>query len=208
MSSQPTVFIVEDDPQVLKALALSLRKRGMEARAYPSAELFLESYDPQLPGCLVLDLRLSGMSGLELQRAVRERGIRIPIIFISGHGDIPSSVQAIKGGAVDFLEKPVRPALLLERIDEALQEDALRRQNAIRNREIKDRFETLTSREREVLQLLIAEAADTSSKMIAKVLGISPRTVESHRARIMAKTKAQSIADLAAMARIHADESE
>jgi len=201
MASQPTVFLVEDDPSVLNALMLSLKKRGLSVVGYPSAEDFLQSYDPTEPGCLVLDLRLTGMTGLELQQALIQKQAAIPIIFISGHGDIPSSVNAIKGGAVDFLEKPIRQDVLLERIQEALAEDARNRQADLENRHIKERFEQLTAREREVLALLVADSVETSSKVIARKLDISPRTVESHRARIMDKMQAKSIPDLVAMAK-------
>ncbi|MDX1406162.1 MAG: response regulator [Woeseiaceae bacterium] len=201
MSSTSTVFLVDDDPAVLKAFTLALRKRGYLVAGYLSAEDFLAGYSGE-PGCLILDLRLSGMNGLDLQKALKEKKVDIPIIFISGHGDIPSSVKAIKAGAIDFLEKPVRRELLMTRIDEALAEDARNRDTDARHREIRARFEKLTAREREVLGLLVAESADTSSKNIANLLGISPRTIESHRARIIEKMQARSMSDLVSMARI------
>lgn len=199
MRSAATVFVVDDDPPARKALALSLVKRGFEVTAFASAEEFLEAYGGE-PGCLVLDQRLTGASGLELQQALLEKEIQIPIIFVSGYGDIPTSVRAIKSGAIDFLEKPVRQELLLERIEEALSADAQHREKQEKKREICARFNKLTNRERDVMKLLVAESADTSSKYIASQLGISSRTVESYRARIIEKMQAKSISDLVLMA--------
>ncbi len=202
MSSEPTVFVVDDDPSVLKAISLSLSKRGYSVEAHPSAESFLAAYDSARPGCLVLDLRLSGMTGFQLQDTLNQQPVKIPIIFISGHGDIPATVHAIKEGAVDFLEKPVRQELLLDRIDEALSEDQRNREIEAQRRGVMDRFAQLTSREREILAMLVADSVDTSTKGIARQLGISPRTVESHRARIIEKMQAKSIPDLVAMAKV------
>ncbi len=201
MRSPATVFVVDDDPPARKALTLSLVKRGFDVSAFASAEEFLEKYAGE-PGCLVLDQRLSGISGLELQQALRDRRVRIPVIFVSGFGDIPTSVRAIKGGAIDFLEKPVRQELLIERIEEAMAADAKYRLMEDKHREIQARFDKLTKRERDVLRLLVAESADTTTKHIASQLGISPRTVETYRARIIEKMQAKSVSDLVLMAQI------
>lgn len=203
MRPPATVFVVDDDPPARRALTLSLVKRGFEVVAFASAEEFLDAYSGE-PGCLVLDQRLTGINGLELQQTLRDRRIRIPVIFISGYGDIPTSVRAIKSGAIDFLEKPVRQELLVERIEEAIAADAVNREDEDRRREIRARFDKLTNRERDVMRLLVAESVDTSSKSIAGELRISPRTVETYRARVIDKMQAKSISDLVLMAR-HCD---
>lgn len=200
MSATPTVYVVDDDAPVRKSLEGSLTERGYPVRSFASAEAFLkhlESGDHR--GCLLLDVRMPTMSGLELQERLEDLGVRVPIIFLSGHGDIPIAVRAVRGGAIDFLEKPYRLNVLVERIDEALDMDARIHRASAERREIQSRYDQLTPREREVLRLL-ADRGSTSNKTIARTLGISHRTVEVHRARIMRKMHATSLADLVAMA--------
>jgi len=202
LDTQPTVFVVDDDHAVRKALTLSLKKRGWSVESYESAEAFLTSHDVDRPGCLVLDVQMPGMSGLELQDALTARHCNIPIIFVTGHGDIPMSVRAIKRGAIEFLEKPYRQGVLLGRIEEALAQDARNRQKEVECNAIKARFERLTAREKEVMALLVAGAANASNKQIARQLDISYRTVDNHRARVMEKMQAQSVPDLVDMAKL------
>lgn len=197
MQSQPMVFLVDDDPAVRELFSLSLRLAGLNVADYPSARTFLEAYDPDQPGCLVLDVSLPDMSGLELQEALTAKQIHIPIIFITGHGDIPMSVKAIKAGAVDFLQKPFKKEVLLERVLEALAVDAQSRQDDAERANVINRFVHLTPREQEVMALVVG---GKSNKEIARQLAISHRTVETHRARIMEKMAANSLPELVAMA--------
>jgi RNA polymerase sigma factor (sigma-70 family) len=197
MNSQPKVFLVDDDPAIRDSLSLSLETVGLIVESYSCAQEFLDAYRPEQAGCLVLDVRMPTMGGLELQTVLVAKKIRIPIIFISGHGDIPTSVKAIKGGAVDFLEKPFKKEILLARILEALTEDARTRQGDAEKAAIQARFAHLTPREREVIALVVT---GKSNKEIARQLAISHRTVETHRARIMEKMAANSLASLVAMA--------
>ncbi len=198
---EQTIFLVDDDPAVRRSLSSALGKRGYSVTTFESAGQFLEAYDIERPGCLLLDLSMPGMTGLELQQALGEAGIEIPIIFITGQGDIPQSVQAIKAGAVDFLEKPFKLEILLERVREAFAIDSQVRDERGRQEAVRLRFERLTGRELEVMRLVISGAGAMSSKEIARELGISHRTVDHHRARIMEKTAARSVADLARLAR-------
>ena len=196
MSEQATVFIVDDDEGMREALDWSLRKEGLRVESFPSAEAFLGAGRAARPGCLVLDVRMQGMSGLDLQEALKAQGCEIPIIFITGHADIPTSVKAIKAGAVDFVEKPVIREVLIERICEAFQKDEMgRRQRAVRAATLA-RYQTLTARERQVLELV---TKGLSNKETARALAISPRTVENHRARIMTAMQADSLVDLCQM---------
>ena len=199
MSEQPTVFIVDDDEGVRGALDWSLRKDGLRVQSFASAEAFLESARGERPGCLVLDVRMQGMSGLDLQAVLTEHGCEIPIIFISGHRDIPTTVKAIKAGALDFVEKPLPRELLIERIHEAFREDEVRRRQRGLRAEVQTRYATLTAREREVMDLV---TKGLSNKEMARTLDISPRTIENHRARVMTAMQADSIADLCNMARL------
>lgn len=193
----PTVFLVDDDPAIRGSLTLSLATAGLTVESYASAQDFLAAYTPARPGCLVLDVRMPEITGLELQALLTARGIRIPIIFISAHGDIPMSVKAIKAGAVDFLEKPFRRAALLERIQEALAQDAAARREEAKRTAVTARAARLTAREQEVLALVVA---GRSSKEIARQLDVSHRTVETYRVRIMEKLDADSLSDLVAKA--------
>lgn len=199
-NQQPTVFVVDDNEAVREAVALSLETTGLAVESFDSAEAFLESYRPNHPGCLVLDVRMPGLNGLELQEILAAKQLQIPIIFISGHGDIPMSVRAVKAGAVDFLEKPFSGQALLDRIREALALDAEIRERESERTAIMDRLSRLTSREREVMTQLVAGPADRSSKQIAKQLGISHRTVDKYRSRIMEKMETRSLPELVAMA--------
>ena len=194
---KPTVFIVDEECAVRDALGLLIESAGLSTEGFESACAFLEAYDPERPGCLLLDVRMKGMSGLDLQETLRKKNITIPIIFITGHGDVAISVRAFRGGAVDFIEKPFDDQTILNRIEEALEKDAQSRQKHAAINHILRRYERLTPREKEVMKLVIGSR---SNKQIAKILGISHRTVDAHRARVMEKMGADSLANLIAMA--------
>jgi two-component system response regulator FixJ len=197
--TDPTIYLVDDDKGVRKALTLSLSKRGYNIESFDSAESYLGQYEKTQRGCLILDIRMPGMSGIELQKELQSYELNLPIIFITGHGDVPLSVTAMKAGAVDFLEKPFRHNILIERIEEAFAiNDSESTQDNL-DQLHKSRFALLTDREQEIMALLIAGPADQSSKQIARTLNISPRTVEHHRARVMEKMEAKSLTHLAAM---------
>ncbi len=191
------MYVVDDDAAVRSALELLLESVGHNVKSYASADAFLEAYKRQQPGCLVLDVKMPDMTGLELQETLVERLIRIPIIFITGHGDVPMSVKALKGGAEDFFEKPFDDQAFLDRVSEALAKDVeLRRQEA----EVEDiglAYGQLTPREQQVMALVIE---GKSSREIADALNLSPRTIEVHRARVMEKMGAGSLSELVAMA--------
>ena len=188
-----TVFVVDDDPSVLAALARLLRQAGWNVETYESAESFLTRPDPQRSGCLVLDVSLPGLDGLELQRRQSESGQALPIVFLTGRGDIPMSVRAIKAGAVDFLTKPVQSEPLFRAVRAALEQDVAARVAQSVTSELHHRFETLTPREREVLAAI---AAGRLNKQIAGDLGIVEQTVKFHRARIMERMQARTVAEL------------
>ena len=193
-SPSPTVFVVDDDEAIRKAVLRLLRSAGIAAAAFGSPTEFLAQYDPTSPGCLVLDLAMPGFNGLQLQTALAEKGSSLPIIFLTGHGDVSKSVQAMKGGAFDFLTKPVNAKNLLPAIRAAIERDAVARGEQAKFSEIHARLDTLTPREREVLQHVVA---GKMNKQIAGDLGITEATVKMHRARVMAKMKVQSVAELA-----------
>jgi two-component system response regulator FixJ len=193
---KPTVFVVDDDPGVLDAVQLLLRSVGLQSRGFASAPEFLEAFDPEVPGCLVLDLRMPGMSGRELQRRLLELGSELPIIFVTAHGDVPTAVEAVKDGAVDFIQKPFPEEKLLDKINSALELDKRRRRERNERKEIERRVQSLTPREREVMARV---AGGTMNKNIARQLGISQRTVEIHRARVMEKMRASSVPHLVQM---------
>ena len=184
------------EPGVRNAMRSLLKSVGLESALYASAQEFLAAYQPAQPGCLVLDIRMPGMSGLELQQQLNLRGAVIPVIFMTGHGDIPMAVEAMQHGAFDFLQKPFRDQDLLDRIQRAIAKDAEQRQSLGERERIKSHLETLTAREREVLDLL---TQGKQNKAIAQDLGVSPRTIEIHRARVMEKMAAQSVAQLVRM---------
>jgi FixJ family two-component response regulator len=189
----PTVHVVDDDPQVAKALARLLREHGFRAAVFDSAEAFLAQHDAGAPGCLVLDVNLPGLDGLALQRRLAEGGPALPIVFLTGHGDIPMSVQAVKAGAVDFLTKPVTAETLLGAVRAGLAQDAQARQAQAESAALRQRLDSLTAREREVLAGL---AAGKLNKQIAADLGIVEPTVKFHRARIMERMQARTVAEL------------
>ena len=191
--AEPTVFIVDDDPAVLKSLSRLLRASQVNVVTFGSPQDFLQRYDPHTPGCLVLDVAMPGLNGLELQEALRVKGSAIPIIFLTGHGDIPMSVQAMKGGALDFLTKPVHDKDLLKAVEAALEKDRIERQSRAELDDIHERLATLTPREREVL---IHVVSGQLNKQIAYDLGTVEKTIKVHRARVMEKMKVGSVAEL------------
>jgi FixJ family two-component response regulator len=192
----PIVFVVDDDEAVRVALTSLIRSVGLEVEAFGSGAEFLSSRRPDVPSCLVLDVRLPGVGGLDLQRALSDAGEAIPIIFITGHGDIPMSVRAMKAGAVEFLPKPFREQDLLDAIRQAIERDAVAREQREGLVELRERYGTLTSREREVLALV---AQGRLNKQAASKLGITEITIKLHRRHIMEKMKATSLAELARM---------
>ena len=196
MKKNPIVMVVDDDTGVRNAMRILLKSVGLDATLYASAQEFLAAYQPSQPGCLVLDIRMPGMSGLELQQQLNLQGAVIPVIFMTGHGDIPMAVEAMQHGAFDFLQKPFRDQDLLDRIQRAIAKDAERRQSLGEHARIKAHLETLTEREREVLELMVK---GKQNKQIAQELGVSPRTIEIHRARVMEKMDAHSVAELVRM---------
>ncbi len=192
----PVVFIVDDDYAVRNSLLLLAKSVGLAATAFGSAQEFLDHYDPLQPGCLLLDVRMPGMSGIELQQQLNVRGAMIPVIFITGHGDVPMAVEAMQHGAFDFLQKPFRDQDLLDRIQRALEKDGANRSEITVRSRIRERRDSLTAREREVLMLV---ASGKPNKVMAGDLGLSQRTVEIHRARVMEKMGAASLAQLVRM---------
>ena len=192
----PIVFVVDDDDAVRGSLRLLLKSVGLAAQPYGSAQEFLQHYTPDQPGCLVLDVRMPGMSGLELQQQLNVRGAVLPVIFITGHGDVPMAVEAMQHGAFDFLQKPFRDQDLIDRIQRALEKDRGYRQELRKREQIRERRDSLTPREQEVLDLVTSGKAN---KVMAADLGVSQRTVEIHRARVMEKMGAASLAQLVRM---------
>jgi FixJ family two-component response regulator len=190
----PTVFVVDDDAAVRKAVSRLLRSAGIAVAVFASPREFLAQYDPATPGCLVLDITMPGFNGLELQTALGEKGSILPIIFLTGHGDVSKSVQAMKHGAFDFFSKPVKDKDLLTAVRAAIQRDAVARREHAELSEIRARLDTLTPREREVLEHVVAGKLN---KQIAGDLAITEATVKMHRARVMAKMNVQSVAKLA-----------
>lgn len=193
MLNEPTVFVVDDDQAVRDSLCWLIEAEGINVKACASANEFLDTYDPQWPGCLVLDVRLPGMSGLDLQRELTNRQIRLPIIIITGHGDVPTAVRALKAGAVDFMEKPFSDELLIKRVHNAIEHDSLSRRQNAEKQTIQHRIASLTPRERQVLDLVVQGKLN---KQIASDLHLSQKTVEAHRANLMSKMQATNVADL------------
>lgn len=194
---QPNVFVVDDDQAMRSSLKWLIESVGMRVETYATADEFIQNYYPGRAGCLLLDVRMPGMSGLELQEHFLKHQINIPIIIITGHGDVPMAVRAMKSGAVDFIEKLFNDELLLESIRNALALDTEQRKTQAERAEIATRLANLTPREHEVMEMVTAGKAN---KEIAQALGVSAKTVEAHRSRVMEKMQADSLADLVKMA--------
>jgi len=190
------VFVIDDDASIREAISRLLHAIGLTVRTFGSAREFLQHRLPDIPACLVLDVRLPGLSGLDLQREMVERGIHVPVIFITGHGDIPMSVQAMKAGAVEFLTKPFRDQDLLDAVRSGIQRDRKGRKERAEVAKLREDLGQLTSREREVMSLVVAGFLN---KQIALRLGASEKTIKIHRGRVMQKMRADSLADLVKM---------
>ena len=193
MSDAISIFIVDDDPAVLKAQSRALREEGWRVETFESAEAFLARPGGIVQGCLVLDVTMPGLDGLELQRRLVEKGRSLPIVFVSGHGDIPMTVRAMKAGATDFLTKPVPSQVLIAAVRRAIDEDAVKRQTQAVTDALRERLDALTPRERQILEAL---AAGKLNKQIAADLGVVEQTVKFHRARIMERMQAKTTAEL------------
>ena len=194
---EPAVFIVDDDCAIRRFLSGLIESINLRVEAYASAQDFLAAYEPGRPGCLVLDVRMPEMSGLELQRELADRAIDLPVIILTGHGNVQLAVHAMKAGAIDFVEKPFDNELLLDRIQNAVAESLRAGSERSRRNEISERMQLLTPRERQVLDLVVA---GETNKGVARHLGISEKTVEIHRANVMRKMRAKSLADLVKIA--------
>jgi FixJ family two-component response regulator len=192
-AASPTVFLVDDDPGVLRALSRVLREEGWSVATFDSAEAFLAQHDPAMEGCLVLDVTMPGLDGLGLQRRLADAGQFLPIVFVTGHGDIPMSVRAIKAGAADFLTKPVQAQALVAAVRSAIEQDASGRKDRAEAAALRQRLASLTPRERQVLSALVAGKLN---KQIAADLGVVEQTVKFHRARIMERMQAKTAAEL------------
>lgn len=190
------VFIVDDEEAVRDSIAMLLRSVGLRSLIFPDATSFLKNYQANWPGCLVLDVRMPHMSGLELQQELNRRGWSLPVIFITGHGDVPMAVEAMRAGALDFLQKPFKDDELIRRVQKALEQDTRERETLRQRDELVRRAAELTPREREVAQRIVAGDAN---KVIAADLGLSERTVELHRAHVMQKMGARGLAQLVQM---------
>jgi two-component system, LuxR family, response regulator FixJ len=191
--SDATVFVIDDDASVRDSISLILSLKGMRTQLFSSAEDFLEAYRPEWRGCILTDLQMPGMSGLDLQRALHERGIRVPVVVLTAHGDVPTTRVAMKGGAFDFLEKPINDEVLLDVLKNAVREDDHRHAAESAEGALRSRLARLTPRERDVLDLLVE---GLSHREIAARLTISPRTVEVYKARMMEKLQCRSLAEL------------
>jgi len=187
------VYIVDDDAAVRDALSIFIQSKGILVREFESAESFLDHYNPEYSGCLILDVRMPHMNGLDLQEQLLQRQISIPIIFMSGHADIPDSVKALRAGAIDFFVKPFDNNLMMERVEEAIKLDFLERKHRLKELSLKKRIDRLTSREREVLHLIID---NHTNKEVARMLDISHRTIEAHRSQIMRKLEVENLSEL------------
>jgi RNA polymerase sigma factor (sigma-70 family) len=196
MTKSETVFVVDDDQAMRKSLKWLIESVGMQVESYASADEFIRNYYPGRSGCLLLDVRMPGMSGLDLQEQFIRQNIKIPIIIITGHGDVPMAVRAMKAGAVDFIEKPFNDEFLLDSIRKALALDVQQRTFQAQRAEIATRLAHLTPREHEVMEMV---TNGKSNKEIANQLGVSTKTVEAHRARVMEKMEADSLAELVRM---------
>jgi two-component system response regulator FixJ len=199
MNPEATVFVVDDDPSVRRALRRLIDSVELHVETYASAEGFLNAYDPARPGCLVLDVRMPGVSGLDLQETLAGRDVLLPVIFITGYGDVPTTVRAMKGGAVDFIEKPFNEQLLLDAVHRGIEQDARLRRERAERADVLRRVAQLTPRERQVLTRVVA---GRMNKQIAAELGTSEKTVKTHRARVMSKMQADSVAELVVLAQM------
>ena len=193
---EQTVFVVDDNEVVARSLRWLVETVQLRVETYASAQAFLDGYDAAKPGCLVLDVRMPGMSGLDLQERLAAQRIHIPIIFVTGHGDVQMAVRAVKSGAFDFIEKPFNDQDLLERIHKAIRFDAVQRDQDLQHQQLRALFANLTGREREVLDQVVL---GKSNKAIANCFGLSAKTIEVHRAKVMEKMQADSVADLVKM---------
>jgi FixJ family two-component response regulator len=197
VEERAVVFVIDDDPSMRLALEDLVSTVGLEVRAFAAPEEFLQSKPPNAPGCLVLDVRLPGMSGLTFHKELAKEGLALPVIFITGHGDIPMSVRAMKAGAVEFLTKPFHDQDLLDAIHAAIGRDRTRRREAMRLAELRERFATLTERERQMMSLVVI---GRPNKQIAAELNLSEMTVKVHRGQVMRKMHARSLPELVRMA--------
>jgi FixJ family two-component response regulator len=197
MKSKAIVHIVDDDKAIRDSLEMLMKSVGFESKSYDSAEMFLDEADLYAPGCLVVDIRMQGMSGLELQQVLKDKDSKLPVIIVTGHGDVPMAVQAMQAGAIDFLEKPYDNNLLLSRIKQSLTVVTESQDKLRFAADAKARLSRLTPREREVMNLLVA---GKHNKVIAKELAISVRTAEAHRAKVMKKLRAESLSDIVRLA--------
>ena len=193
MTQNPLIFIIDDDDEVRSALALLMESVGLQSETYACAAHFLEQFDPSRAGCIILDVRMQGMSGLMLQESLHQHEIHPPIIFITGHGDVPMAVNAIKAGAMDFIQKPFNDQVLLESVHRAIEKDERQRGQAFQDAKIMQKLARLTPREREVIDLVVR---GFRNKNIAYELNISQSTVEVHRSRAMEKMEATSLSNL------------
>jgi RNA polymerase sigma factor (sigma-70 family) len=191
--SEPTVYVVDDDGSTRELLAWLMKRHGLRAEVFPDARAFLKSYRTEMPGCLILDLNMPGMSGLDLQQYLKEHGVQLPVIFLSGGADVPKAVQAVKEGAIDFIEKPFDYRRVLSLVEDCLKRDGEARGMQERRRLHRERLAQLTQREREVLDLIVA---GRMNREIAETLDISIKTVEAHRAKVMEKLEVSSVAEL------------
>lgn len=191
------IFVVDDDQAMRESLEFLLASAGLEVESFASAREFLDGYKPGRSGCLLVDVRMPGMSGLALQEALSERGVRLPVIFMTAHADVPMAVRAMRGGALDFIEKPFDDGALLERLHRALELEAAERREVFERRRIEARLSSLSPREREVLELVVE---GLRNKQIASRLNLSIKTIELHRSRLMEKMEAGNVADLVRMA--------
>ncbi len=197
MKDDPTVSVVDDDPDLRRSMQWMLSKSGLNVRTYASGEDFLQDYDPSEPGCVILDLRMSGMGGLELQQRMSRKKWSAPVIIVTGHGDVSTAVGAMEAGALAFIEKPFNRQVLLDRIQQAVERDAEARRHQAECDELESRLAQLTPREREVMQLVVD---GKTTKQIARQLGASDRTIEVHRGHVMKKMGADSLARLVMLA--------
>jgi len=194
---RPAVFVIDDDPSIRRSLDTLLRSVGLDVHLFSSAQEFMHARRPETPGCLVLDIRLPGMSGLTFQQELAKAGVALPIIFLTGHGDVPMTVRAMKAGAAEFLTKPFDDQVLLDAIYAAIERDRARRRDTASLADVKAHYRELTEREREVMQLVVTGRAN---KQIAAELGLGLVTVKVHRGQVMRKMQARSVAELVRMA--------